>query len=216
MKEVIMNNELPLHKTTHWRRLRGILNSLSSLEGVDLSTYNPEKIVCYRTIGSEMQGKNVKFHNTASRSCWVMDNHYDFYEIPKTGNEKNIEGKFLFLAHNTDFDYWIFGQMEYRINKFSSSFSDNAEFLPYGTYDVTIDGNKHLIQKKRLGRNTDYGFKNPNGIFDALGARKKAYNTSASKLLGKSAGIKQNMHSLKGGDAVKVYKNKKKKNNKKY
>ena len=61
MKEVTMSNNLPLHKTTHWRRLRNILNSLAKLEGVDLSSYNTEKILCYQTIGTEMQGKNVKF-----------------------------------------------------------------------------------------------------------------------------------------------------------
>lgn len=56
------DNNLPLHKTTHWRRFRGILNTVAALEGADLSSYNLDKIVCYRTIGTEMQGKNVKFH----------------------------------------------------------------------------------------------------------------------------------------------------------
>lgn len=56
-----MNNNLPLHKTTHWRRLRRILNSIATLENISLDNYNLEKITCYQTIGTEMQGKNVKF-----------------------------------------------------------------------------------------------------------------------------------------------------------
>ena len=104
--------------------------------------------------------------------------------------------------------------MEYKINhsqtKSTLSLTDSAEFLPYGTYDVTINGNTHAVQKKRLGKNTDYGFLKPDGLFDALGARKKAYRTSASKLIGKITGINQNIGSLKGKEEVKIYKNKKK------
>ena len=148
----------------------------------------------------------------------MADNYYDFYEIPKKGNEFKPEGQFLFLAHNTSFDYWIFGQMEYSINHGETSRTatlvDSAEFLPYGTYDVVVNGNTHTIQKKRLGKNTDYGFLRPDGLFDALGVRKKAYRTSASKLLGKITGINQKIDTLKGGDEVKIYKNRNKKKRK--
>lgn len=70
MMEVQMSNNLPLHKTTHWRRLRNILNSLAKLEKIDISVYNTERITCYQTIGTEMQGKNVKFH-TSSRKVML-------------------------------------------------------------------------------------------------------------------------------------------------
>lgn len=54
-------NNIPLHKTTHWRRFRNILDDICRLEKVDLSNYNTEKITCYRTVGIELQGTNVSF-----------------------------------------------------------------------------------------------------------------------------------------------------------
>lgn len=154
------------------------------------------------------------FRQIIGRSSWVADNYYDFYEIPLKGNEFKIVGDFIFLAHNIHFDYWIFGEMKYSIDesetKRTMSLVDNASFIPFGTYDVIVNKNEHSIQKKRLGRNTDYGFLKPNGLFDTLGIRKKAYKTSASKLIGSLTGINQNIGSLKGEEEVKIYKKNKK------
>lgn len=152
---------------------------------------------------------------TVGNSCWVSDNHYDMYEIPLKGKEFQFEGKYYFLAHNTDFDYWVFGLMEYTIDtartKLIKSLVDKAEFLPYGTYDIIVNGKQRAIKKKTTGNNTNYGLYRQNTLFDNLGSRKKAYNTTSSKIVGKICGIKQNITSLKGGDAVKIYKNKNKK-----
>lgn len=64
MKEVTMSNNLPLHKTTHWRRFRNIVNAIFKLENVDSSRYNAEKVTCYRAVGEDMQGRNVTFKRT--------------------------------------------------------------------------------------------------------------------------------------------------------
>lgn len=148
----------------------------------------------------------------AGASCWVSNNHYDVYEIPKVGHEFEIEGEFIFLAHNTDFDYWLFGAMEYRINKSRSiserTLFDTAEFLPFGSYDVITDGRNTSIKKKTTTITTNYGYsaKDLKGTFDHIGSRKRAYKTSPSKLLGKLLGITSNTKALKGGEKVKVYK----------
>lgn len=46
-----------LHTTTHWRRLRNILNKLFEIENINhiKDKYNFEKITCYRSVGEELQ-----------------------------------------------------------------------------------------------------------------------------------------------------------------
>lgn len=130
------------------------------------------------------------------------------------GNEFKIEGDFLYLAHNTDFDYWLFGSMEYRIDRnrtrTENILVDRAEFLPFGSYDIITDGGSTCIRKKTTGFNSNYGFsgKELKGTFDYVGARKRAYRTTSSKLIGQVIGINSNIKSIKGGDKVKVYKKK--------
>jgi hypothetical protein len=60
---------VPLHKTVHWRRLKGVLNHICSYECIDITEYNTEKIICYRASGIELIGKNVKT-TTKSRNAY--------------------------------------------------------------------------------------------------------------------------------------------------
>lgn len=171
--------------------------------------------------GRELQGKNVKFHTRTKKSCWVLENHYDVYEAPIYGNEYKVEGKYFFGAHNTDYDYWIFGLMEYRIDKKMSASKmtvvDKAEFLPYGSYDIGVEHGKHIIRKKTLGKNTYFSSIDLVGTFDKLSSRKRAYKTSTARILGRMIGIKSDVTTVKGGEKVKVYnKNKKKPSNRKF
>ena len=61
------NNNLPLHKTVHWRRLRAILNQLCKYEELNKNDYDMEHITCYRTTGAEMQGENTLFKTLTRR-----------------------------------------------------------------------------------------------------------------------------------------------------
>lgn len=100
--------------------------------------------------------------------------------------------------------------MEYKIDRKMSSNKmcvvDYAEFLPYGSYDIGVEGGKHIIRKKTLGRNTYFSSLDPVGSFDKLSSRKRAYKTSTARILGKMIGIQSNTKSIKGGEKVKVYK----------
>lgn len=209
-----------LHQTTHWRKLRNIIRELAKFEGVEtaIKNYNTEKITCYSAHGEQLQGENSEFFTKEGRSCWVSDNSYDVYEIPKVGRERNIEGEYYILVHNTDFDYWIFGKMTYTINrnetKRQSKLIDRVKFLPYGRYQIISTERGFNITRTTKGKDCEFGFHNPKGWFDTIGARKRAYGTSGAKLVGNIIGRTQNIKSVKGGDAVKIYKKKPKNNTK--
>lgn len=209
-----------LHKTTHWRRLREIIKSLARFEGVEdaLQNYNTNKIICYSAHGEQLQGENSEFFTKGGRSCWVSDNSYDVYEIPKIGKEYKVEGEYYILVHNTDFDYWIFGKMTYSINrnetKRQGRLVDRVKFLPYGRYQVISTGRDFNITRTTKGKDCEFGFHHPKGSFDTIGARKRAYRTSGAKLVGSIIGRNQDMKTVKGGDAVKIYKKKPRNNTK--
>lgn len=49
------NNKPGLHTTIHWRRLKENLNGMANMENIDLSIYDTDNIICYSTIGHELQ-----------------------------------------------------------------------------------------------------------------------------------------------------------------
>lgn len=206
------DNSRELKDSVHWRRFKELATSFYTLERVDKSEYNFNNICCYTCIGDELQGDNVNYSVSDGYSCFVYDNRYDFFEIPKYSNQKPYAGEYMFIAHNTDFDYWVFGEMKYTIrDNFESTvrLNDRATFVPYGKYNVIVDGRRHSITKTEYGKNVNYGGNQKrNQRFDKLGNRLRAYGTSIQKLLNK----RHNTKGIKGGDAVKIYKKRSKRN----
>ena len=41
------NYNIPLHKRTHWRRIKNIFKAVARIEGFKIEKYNLEKIRCY-------------------------------------------------------------------------------------------------------------------------------------------------------------------------
>ena len=139
------------HKTTHWRRLREIIVS-ARFEGEEtpFKIIIQIKITCYSVLRMNNFKVNLNSSLKEGHLCWVSDNSYDVYEIPKIGKEYKIEGEYYILVHNTDFDYWIFGKkMTYTINrnetKKTRSLVDRVKFLPYGRYQSYFNWKKNLI-----------------------------------------------------------------------
>ena len=100
--------------------------------------------------------------------------------------------------------------------KSSGSFRENekleesVKYEPIGAYSIITNEEEFSISKVKTLEDMEFGYKNPSGEFDFVGARKKAYGTSQAKLLDTILNKKQDLDALKGGQAVKIYKNKKK------
>ena len=120
----------------------------------------------------------------------------------------------MLLSHNTDFDYWTLSKMEYKINrkktKENEKLEESVKYDPIGAYSIITNEEEFSISKVKTLEDMEFGYKNPSGEFDFVGARKKAYGTSQAKLLATILNKKQDLDALKGGQAVKIYKNKKK------
>ena len=114
----MFNSVQPLHKTTHFRRLRDVITALAKKAKLNISKYNLMNMRCYRCRGKNLHGKNVVTLNaiSKSRSCFVKENDYEIYECPSTTNKEDYVGNFLVVAHNTTFDYWMLILMNHSIS----------------------------------------------------------------------------------------------------
>lgn len=97
-----------LHRRTHWRALKNTIFAIADIESKNLSSYDLANICCYSCYGNELQGKNIKFINDKGYSCFMEDNFYEMYEVPKKKDAKKPYGEYIFLAHNVAFNYWLF------------------------------------------------------------------------------------------------------------
>jgi hypothetical protein len=177
------NTSLPLNKTTHFRRLREVITKLSQKANVNISKYNLQKIVCYRSTGMNLMGKNVLTLNSLpNRCCFVKDNDYEIYECLSTTNKEKFTGKYLMAAHNVDFDYWMLIEFEYKIKIKSGKGYVNVTYDPknisYVKYqnkdEVSIQAFNHP-HKYELGANVI-------GIyFDSEFSRTNAYQTTVQQ-----------------------------------
>ena len=110
-------NNVPLHKRTHFRRLRELSESIMKYEGLDISQYNLFNIRCYEAYGRDLKGRNVFFNTSGSESFIVSGSKknpaiYEVYEIPHIGNTKGSPiGKFFFLMYFKDWKYWLVGEL---------------------------------------------------------------------------------------------------------
>ena len=209
------SNKKSLAQRTHWRRLKELLSFLSKIEKVQLSDYNSNNICCYSCLGDELTGVNVKFQTVGGMSCWVSDNSYDVYEVPSYTNTTKMCGDFLFLAHNTSFDYWLFGEMTYRISTAKTASNkvlyETAYYVPYGTYTVFDEYELLTVKKTVVGKHVTYGghYGDKKFSFDHLDRRRRAYGSSAKKETQKILG-RYEKKSSNSKNPVKIFnKNKK-------
>jgi len=191
-----------LYKTVHWRSFRRIVTNLANIERVNLVGYDLNHVTCYTTMGFTFLGRNVTFDipGTNNRACFVEDNQYDMFEIPLNGCARNPKGKYLFVAHNKSFDYWIFGELVYENNK--------AHYDPYGFYHAAVDKENVVVKKEVSGNDVGYGENIQTKLFDAMSVRQRAYGNKASDILASQKGVTNNINTLKGGNKVKIYKKK--------
>lgn len=181
-----MQQNNKIHNRVHWRRIKNLLNGLSSVENVDVNRYNFSNICCYKCTGIELQGKNVKYKTRGNNSCWVDDNSYEVFEVPHVTNKYRGYGSFIFLAHNTSFDYWVFGEMTYQLDysktQGSTSTHDNVYYIPYGIYTIGDENAPTTIKKTVFGKNATYGGKGSKLVmFDSCGNRMKAHRGMESR-----------------------------------
>jgi hypothetical protein len=204
-----MAGSAPLHKTVHWRRLRDLIQMLCDYEHINCNDYDLQHIVCRKTIGSMLHGHNVSYDMCDNgRSYFVTDNNYEVFEIGKKTNKKNsIYGSFLVLIHNTDFNYWLFGNMKVGLNANKSRatqiLSEKYFYDILGQYNVTLS-EKPTFRKTRRGDNISFGNAENDLYCGGLG-RKQSYNTSDSEILN-NLGVKNKTNNLSGGSTVKIYK----------
>lgn len=203
-------NKSPLHRRTHWRNLREIITEIAVYEGINISAYDFDNGVCYECSGDELKGKNVTFATSEDRSCWISDNDYEIYEFPKLGNAQGSSlGRFLYISHDTDYDYWTFGilqaaksKRQYCADKAINTSSAQYYINPLGTYTVTYGHGDNRVKKIFDGYDSMLGFNAGRyGLFDQFGTRKCAYNGRKRKKSKKPITEKSNN--------VKIYKKRK-------
>jgi len=209
------DNGLPLHKTAHFRRLREVILEIAKYEKIDISQFDPMNIKAYYAYGQSLKGHNVSYNTKDNFSTWVLDNHYEFYEIPAITNIKNsIYGKYLFFAYNVDFKYYVFGTMTVELNKAGSISAkhliEKVYFISYGRYEITFLDTKNSILKTDYGtdftpgnQSTEHTF-----AFDSFSERKTAYKTDSYKILSsldKGLAKQVNQNKISGNTTVKIY-----------
>ena len=155
---------------------------------------------------------NIK--QQAGMACWVDDNHYEVFEVPSKFNTYPGYGKFLFLSHNKDFNYWTFGEMKFKLNynktKNSTSTHDTAYYIPYGAYTFGDENNPNSLRKTVLGKNLTYGGKSTKVVmFDSCNNRKSAHNAIESRTVDQvNKTNNQFKKSINKNTNVRIYKRK--------
>ena len=215
-----MSKDIPLHKRTHFRRIREVIKELGEYEGYDMNYYDLMNIRAYDTIGESLKGRNVSHNIKNNRSCWVADNQYDIFEVPnKRNKEGSPYGNFLYLAFNKSFQYFIFGEVNVSLDieksKHEKRIIENVQFKNSGKYDITFEqgSSENHIHKAETGKTFDPGEASNtfNYDFDKYNSRKIAYKTDKYKILS-SIGIKTlDPGKIVGDNQVIIYKDKSKK-----
>lgn len=123
------------------------MNDIGNYEAVSMENYDLDNITCYECTGETFKGYNVICSAGVGRSAWVNDNMYDVFEAPAIYNlgDYKFTGDFLYLAHNVDFDYWLFGKSNDTLTLVPSKngvqpFSEKYTCTLCGRYSVIIGG----------------------------------------------------------------------------
>jgi len=151
-------NKPVFHKTVHWRKMKAVIKAFAKYENIDINEYNLNKITCYQSLGDSFHGNNVRFSNAQNASCFVFDNRYDMFEIPSVKNSGKLVGNFMFLAHNTSFDYWVFGTFKHSIDKGETKrrriLVEEVSYNCCGYYSLSFeDGDNFRFFKKTSSEN---------------------------------------------------------------
>ena len=207
-------NTLPLHKTTHFRRLREVISELTKKANVNASKYNLENIKCYRALGKDLIGKNVLTLRTQrDRCCFVKDNEYEIYECPSTTNQNTEKaiGEFLMIAHNIDFDYWLVVILNYSVNTNNGKAYVDVKYDPrYNGVVRYMEKNEVKVQPFNHPMSLALGANDNSIYFDSGLTRATAYSFFIQQHMVKNS--KNNNSKIATNEKVTVYKNKKSNN----
>lgn len=190
-----------LHKTIKYRRFRELFIKLCRKENIGLYDYNLYNIRVYDCYGKDLKGDNVKYNIIDNCSCFVNNNYYEVYEIPKKTNKKGLIGEFLVFVRNVSFDYYILLHLNYRINynrsKAQDKLCDIVKYHCYGKYSILADN--QTIIKDLPGSKVDYGGNLPlKHNYDSRDMRKLSYKTTSAKLYNQLFHINMdNYHKIK-------------------
>jgi hypothetical protein len=203
----------PLHARTHWRRTREVISEIAKYERFNVEDYDLFSMVAYDTIGQNQKGKNVSYNTHKGLSCWVLDNKYEIFEIPNLRNKKGSPyGNFLFFAYNSSFNYYVFGEMDVKLDgeetRRTKFVTENVHYEVYGKYDIVFTGRDNNITKQEYGAQFDPGMPSNEHTFtfDSFNERKKAFRTSAYKIL-KDLGVSNVApNKVIGKGKVEIYK----------
>jgi hypothetical protein len=212
---------LPLHKRTHFRRIREIFTEIGEYERINLDDYDLFNMRVYESVGDDLKGKNVSYDTEGNQSIWVFGNNYELFEVPAKRNKKGwLYGDFLFLARNVSYDYYLFGKMKISLDKDKSVVAKNivedVYYEPYGKYTIVFGtgGNNHIKKE-------EYGYSFTPGVtssdhdftFDSFNSRKLSYSYSKYKIL-TEIGVKDiEENKITSQKPVEIYKKSKKPNN---
>jgi hypothetical protein len=181
---------LPLHKRTHFRKIREVIIEIAKYEGFNSRDYDLFNMAVYETVGENLKGKNVSYNIDGGYSCWVKDNKYDIFEVPSVRNKKGSPyGEFLFLAYNRSFQYYLFGWMKVTLDVSDTIRSrrvvEDVYFKNYGKYLIVFETHENNIHKEEYGSKFDPGVQSDehNFSFDSYNTRKKAYRTDSYKII---------------------------------
>lgn len=206
-------NSNSLSSTTHFRRMREAIECIAEYEKINIHNYNLYHLACYRADGKDLCGAHVTSNVINECSCWVRGNNYSVYEAPSKNNiSGSISGKFLVLAYNEDYDYYILAEMNHHIDeKLTKKLQQLIEcvyYKIYGQYNKISE----RFSKNIIGEDVDLGGSAYCAHeFDSMGVRKsEGYSITTEKLLLKI--LKENTgRTLIDKKSVKIYKKHKKK-----
>lgn len=129
-------------------------------------------------MGKELQGRNVKYFTNRKFACYVDDNKYDIFEVPKTSNIRPAYGDFLVLAYDSSFDYWVLSDMNVKLNEkatkeLESSIYETVKIDPYGYYSFGNEVNPTSVRKIAKGGTAENGGpQNMNILFGSMRRQK--------------------------------------------
>jgi len=208
-------SDIPLHKRTHFRKIREVMNEIARYEGFNIHDYDFFNMTVYETVGENLKGKNVSYNINGGGSCWVKDNHYDIFEVPSKSNKpKWPYGEFIFLAYNRSFKYYLFGKISINLNKSETIrtryVSESIHVKNHGKFDIIFEKYDNHITKVEYGSEFDPGVQSSehNFDFDSYNTRKKAYRTDRYKIIkaiDPSFKGTSDPNKISGKDKVKVF-----------
>jgi hypothetical protein len=136
------------------------------------------------------------------------------FEVPFKSNKTGSPyGNILYLAHNTSFQYYLFGTFEVLLDEYKTrtikQISENMYFRNFGKYDITFgtNANDNYIHKSHYGSEFDPGVQSSEHTFDfdTYNSRKIAYKIDKYKILVSLGIINLNYNKIVGSQTVKIY-----------